>query len=212
MFFIARKIWRMKLYITAGSPYARMARMMVIEKGLQSRVVETLARTRAENSPFYLINPSGRVPYLVCEDGSGLEESAAICDYLDSLDGSPLLARPQPFQALAAARLESRASSILDGLAVWFREVVRPAGDKSATVIAHERARAERLLAWWEGEITAPWMQGRLNHAQLRLGCALAFSLKIRDFDWRPAHPRLGEWLETFSQRPSFIATEPPAQ
>ena len=28
----------MKLYITPGSPYARMARIVVLEKGLQSRV------------------------------------------------------------------------------------------------------------------------------------------------------------------------------
>ena len=28
----------MKLYITPGSPYARMARIVVIEKGLESRV------------------------------------------------------------------------------------------------------------------------------------------------------------------------------
>ena len=32
----------MKLYITPGSPYARMARIVVLEKGLESRV-ETLA-------------------------------------------------------------------------------------------------------------------------------------------------------------------------
>ena len=201
----------MKLYITAGSPYARMARMMVIEKGLHSRVSEHIAQTRVPGSPYYPISVSGRVPYLVCEDGEDLEESAAICDYLDSLEGPPLLARPAPSQVLTVTRLEGRAGSLLDGLAVWFRELVRPADERSPTIIQHELDRAERLLSWWETQIGHPWMNGPFNHAQLTLGCALAFALRIRGFEWRPDRPALTSWFETFSRRPSFAATEPPA-
>ncbi|MBI2390070.1 MAG: glutathione S-transferase N-terminal domain-containing protein [Deltaproteobacteria bacterium] len=79
----------MKLYITPGSPYARMTRVMVHEKGLGDRVEVVTARTRTEQSPYYEINPSGRVPYLVRDDGVGLEDSALICAYLDHLDGAP---------------------------------------------------------------------------------------------------------------------------
>lgn len=201
----------MKLYITVGSPYARMARMMVIEKGLQSHVSEHFAQTRVADSPYYAISVSGRVPYLVCEDGEGLEESKAICDYLDSLVGAPLLTRAAPSQTLTVARLDGRAASLLDGLAVWFRELVRPADERSPTIIQHELDRAERLLSWWESQIGHPWMNGPFNHAQLTLGCALAFALKIRGFEWRPARPALAAWFETFSRRPSFVATEPPA-
>jgi glutathione S-transferase len=75
----------MKLYITPGSPYARMARIVVLEKKLESRVEIVFAKTRAAGSPYYAINPSGRVPYLVRDDGVGMEESALICDYLDRL-------------------------------------------------------------------------------------------------------------------------------
>ena len=201
----------MKLYITPGSPYARMARMMVIEKGMQSRISEHVAQTRMADSPYYAVNASGRVPYLICEDGHGLEESVAICDYLDSLDGRPILARPAPLQALAATRLEARAGSLLDGISVWFRELLRPADERSPTVIRHEQARAERLLDEWETLIANPWMSGPLNIAQLRMGCALAFALKIRGFDWRPGRPALGIWFESFAKRPSFSATEPPS-
>ena len=129
----------MKLYITAGSPYARMARMLVIEKGLQSRVSEHLAQTRVPDSPHYTISVSGRVPYLVCEDGEGLEESIAICDYLDGLVGAPLLTRPEPSQTLSVARLDGRAASLLDGLAVWFRELVRPANEPGRGPCASDR-------------------------------------------------------------------------
>src|SRR4051812_29087326 len=79
----------MQLYITPGSPYARMARVALMEKQLTSRIEILLAQTRIADSPYYNINPSGRVPYLVRDDGVGMEESALICSYLDHLDGRP---------------------------------------------------------------------------------------------------------------------------
>jgi len=77
----------MKLYITTGSPYARMARVVILEKSLSHRVEVISVQPRVVDSPYYRINPSGRVPYLLRDDGVGMEESALICDYLDHLDG-----------------------------------------------------------------------------------------------------------------------------
>src|SRR5688572_1643965 len=159
----------MKLYVTPGSPYARMARIVVIEKGLESRVEIIFAQTRTAGSPYYRINPSGRVPYLVRDDGVGLEESALICDYLDSLDGKPALEVPPVDRAWEARRLEALARSMLDGLAVWSRELARPHGERSLTVLLHEARRSERMIDLWETQIDDPWMRGSLNLAQLTL-------------------------------------------
>src|SRR5262249_48190930 len=63
----------MKLYITPGSPYARIARIVVFEKQLEDRVELVVAQTRSVDSPYYRIAASGRVPYLVRDDGVGLE-------------------------------------------------------------------------------------------------------------------------------------------
>src|SRR5438128_8658857 len=121
----------MKLYITPGSPYARMARIVVLEKGLADRVEIIDALTREADSPYYAINPSGRVPYLVRDDGAGMEESTLICAYLDQLDGRPMFAPP----SLEAQRLEALARSLMDGLAVWGRELTRPPSERSPDVI-----------------------------------------------------------------------------
>jgi len=201
----------MKLYITPGSPYARMARILVLEKGLEDRVETIVARTRVADSPYYCINPSGRVPYLVRDDGVGMEESALICDFLDDLDGKPAFRLPAGSQGLEARRLEALARSMLDGLAVWSRELARPQHERSPTVLAHEARRAERLADVWETEIANPAMHGALNMAQLTLACALGLEARIPDFRWRSEHPGLSEWFVRISARPSFVATAPPA-
>ncbi len=54
-----------KLYITLTSPYARLARMVVLEKDLGDKVEQIIAKTRQVDSPFYQVNPSGRVPCLI---------------------------------------------------------------------------------------------------------------------------------------------------
>src|SRR5262249_12000242 len=74
---------KMKLYVTYGSPYARLARIIVVEKALEDRVEIIEAKTRAPGSPYYQINPSGRVPHLVDDSGVGMEDSQLVCAYLD---------------------------------------------------------------------------------------------------------------------------------
>jgi len=200
----------MKLYVTPGSPYARMARIMVIEKGLQDRVEIVAAQTRIADSPYYRINPSGRVPYLVLDDGVGLEESAVICAYLDRLDGSPQFDLPAGRAAWQARRLEALARSMLDGLAVWGRELARPENERSPSVLQHEAARAERMADLWENELDHPMMRDPLNMVQLTLGCALGLEARNPDFRWRPGHPKLGDWYGRVASRASFAATRPP--
>ena len=202
----------MKLYVTPGSPYARMARIVVIEKGLQERVEIIQARTRAADSPYYRINPSGRVPYLVRDDGAGLEESAVICAYFDRLDGDAkaVFELPAGEAGWEARRLEALARSMLDGLAVWLRELYRPANERSPGLIEHEFARSRRMVEVWEKEVRHGLMGGGLNMAQITLGCALGLELRNPEFAWRTGHPCLCEWYEAIASRPSFAATEPP--
>src|SRR5271166_1966555 len=117
----------MKLYVTYGSPYARLARIIVIEKALEDRLEIIEAKTRVPGSPYYQINPSGRVPYLVDDTGVGMEDSQLICAYLDGLDGKPRFHNASHASDRAYLRLEFAARSMCDGIAVWGREMARPA-------------------------------------------------------------------------------------
>lgn len=201
----------MKLYITPGSPYARLTRIVVIEKALESRVEVVVARTRALDSPYYAINPSGRVPYLVRDDGVGLEESALICAYLDHLDNRPAFDIPAGETPWEGWRMEAHARSLLDGLAVWGRELARPKNEQSPFTLEHEQARSERMTDLWEKQMDHPLMGDRLNMVQLTLACAFGMEARNAAFIWRPRHPKLSAWYARIAARPAFKTTAPPA-
>lgn len=197
----------MKLYVTFTSPYARLARIVVLEKGLQERVEVIAAQTRVADSPYYGINPSGRVPYLVDDAGVGMEDSHLICAYLDSLDGKPRLHRPASDRDWAYGRLEARARSLCDGIAVWAREMSRPQSERSPTTLAHEAARGQRMANLFESEVATPLLQGPPTMAHLVLAVALDFA-KTRGFgDLTDGRPKLAAWLARMHDLPSLRAT-----
>jgi glutathione S-transferase len=107
-------------------------------------------------------------------------------------------------------RLQALATSLVDGVSVWNRELARPENERSPTVIRHEHERARRLTEVWEREIRNPVMHGALNMLQILLGCTLGLEARNPGFQWRPGHPQLVQWYERIAQRPSFKATIPP--
>lgn len=200
----------MKLYITITSPYARMVRIVILEKGLEGEIEIVLAQTRTAGSPYYSINPSGRVPCLVVDDGLVLEESQLICAYLDHLHGSPRFDHPAGEPGWESRRLEALARSLVDGLCVWGRELDRPENEQSPTIIEHERQRSRRLAECWEAEIDHPLMRGQLNMAQIALICALQLERRNPGIEWGPDCPKLMAWTERLGERRSISETLPP--
>lgn len=199
----------MNLYVTSTSPYARVARMVVLEKGLADRVAIRTAETRTPGSAYYKLNPSGRVPYLVREDGVGIEDSQLIALYLDSLDGKPRLTPAFAEENWSYGRLETYARSMLDGISVYLRETRRPENERSPTILRHEQDRAQRLADFWDREIAHPMMRGSLNLAMMLLIAALDSGAAARIGDLESTRPDLAAWAREMRQHPSVEATAP---
>ena len=72
----------MELFVTKNSPYARIVRVVTYELDIEDSITVSHAKTRKADSPYYTINPSGRVPYLVSDNGIGIEGTDTICEYL----------------------------------------------------------------------------------------------------------------------------------
>ena len=193
----------MKLYVTQTSPYARLARIVVLEKRLEDRIEILEARTRTANSPYYLINPSGRVPYLVDAGGVGMEDSQLICTYLDGLDGTPCFHRSD----LPYRRFEAMARSMCDGISVWVREMRRPPNERSPTILSHEVARSQRMADYFEAQGSNPIVQGPALMAHFVIAVAVDIARSDGLGDLTQARPQLTELMQRLSSRPAMQAT-----
>ena len=89
----------MKIYDREGTPNAARIRIVLAEKGLDDQIefisVDLIAAEQKRDS-FLAMNPIGKIPVLELDDGTFLSESAAITEYLDNLDGRPVLTGKTP--------------------------------------------------------------------------------------------------------------------
>jgi glutathione S-transferase len=200
----------MKLYVTYTSPYARLARIVVVEKRLEGRVETLEAKTRTVDSPYYRINPSGRVPYLVDDDGIGMEDSQLICAYLDSLDGKPRFHHPLRESDWGYRRLEANARSMCEGICVWVREMSRPENERSPNVLAHEVARSQRMADLFETRVSDPLMEAEPGMAHLTVVVSLDMARKRGPGDLTYGRPLLTAWMRRISDLPAMRATALP--
>jgi glutathione S-transferase len=183
------------------------------EKGLEDRIEFEVVATRGVNNPYYAINPSGRVPSLILDDGTCLEDSTLVCWYLDNLDGTPTLHGSTGLDGLEHRRLEASARSMLDGVSLWSREFLyREEAIRSQTTIDHERGRALRMADMFENEMENPVLTGPLNMAQITLACLFAARLNNSPdgFTWQDSRPKLSAWVERISALRSVTDTTPP--
>ena len=189
------------------SPYSRMARIVRQEKGLMERVKLIKIKTRGKNNPYYKINPSGRVPALMLDNGAVFEDSSLICWYLDNIDGVAKLHPPKGIDDLEHCRLEATARSMLDGTSLWGREYLyRRKESRSDLIMEHERMRALRLADVFENEVQNSVMSGPLNMAQITLACVLHGRQHNSPdgFLWRNGRPNLSAWVDRIGNIPSI--------
>ncbi|MEE9249662.1 MAG: glutathione S-transferase N-terminal domain-containing protein [Alphaproteobacteria bacterium] len=200
----------MKLYVTPTSPYARLALIVRLEKGLADRVELVWTRTRNPNDPMLAINPSGRIPFLFLEDGTGYEDTDVIVPYLDNLVSPSKFELPGGEAYWPFRRLQAMARSMLEGVSVWAREILRPKNEQSPGIIEHERRRASRMADYFESIIREPPLTGNLNTVQLTLFCALDVERRLPALNWRTGRPRLVNWYTRMLDVPSVSQSEPP--
>ena len=140
----------MKLYQFFASPFPTRVRLMLYAKGIPFEIVEPpgFGNSKLPKGEYLKLNPLGRVPTLVLDDGRALPESEVICEYLEETFPSPPLLPADPWQR-AQVRLVTRISDIylvmamvplFDLLATkrsqWNRAVIDAAADKVAEALA----------------------------------------------------------------------------
>ena len=94
----------MKLIGSLGSPYVRKVRVVLAEKKLDYQF--ELENVWAPDTAISKLNPLGKVPSLVMDDGSVMIDSRVMVEYLDTL--CLLYTSPSP-RDLSTSRMPSSA-------------------------------------------------------------------------------------------------------
>jgi glutathione S-transferase len=199
----------MILRSSPSSPFVRKVRIAIALLGFDKDVTVERADTTDPSDSLRKINPLGKIPVLILEDGSAVYDSRVILDYLDDRAGGGKIVPRQPKERLAALRLQALCDGILDAsvLTIYEARYRKPEmhEPKWLELQAGKVARALGIL-----EAAPPPIDAMPEVGQIALACAIGY----RDFrfggSWRGEYPRLVAWLDNFAARvPAFAATKP---
>ncbi len=106
----------MRLHDRQGTPNAARIRIVLAEKGLDDQVefvTVDLVAAEQKQPAFLAMNPIGKTPVLELADGLCISESAAITEYLDNLDGNPVLTGRTPREKAVIHMMQRRVEIML---------------------------------------------------------------------------------------------------
>jgi glutathione S-transferase len=114
----------MKIFDIPGFPNPLRIRIVLAEKNLASQVEfikVDLPAAEHRQAAFLAINPTGTVPVLQLDDGTYISECTAITEYLDTLDGNPVLTGKSPKEKALVHMMQKRAESeLIDAVGIYF--------------------------------------------------------------------------------------------
>lgn len=198
----------MKLYNADLSPNCLRVRAAIQELGLVVELVDVDLRATPKPAALLAVNPNGKVPAFVDDDGFTLFESRAINTYLAS---------KRPERDLYPADPKRRA--IVDQWSYWqalqlgpamqvvgFQRVIKPKFGMGATdeaVVQEKLAEVDRYLPILERGLEGrDWLADKLSLADF----AVAASFGLR----KPAQislkktPKVESWIERVEALPSW--------
>lgn len=96
----------MKLYDNTHAPNPRRVRIFMAEKGVECENVQVdIVKGENLGEEFLAVNPRGMLPTLVLDDGTALDETVAICRYIEESHPTPaLMGTDAKSKALVEAR------------------------------------------------------------------------------------------------------------
>ncbi len=197
------------LFWSSRSPFVRKVMLVAHEVGA-AESIETVrtavhpARPNLEVMPFH---PLSKIPTLVTDEGMPIYDSRVICEYLDERFGTGALVPSGPARWAVLTR-HALIDALLETAILWRLEAARPAVMRQEEMESGSRTKLLSGLAALERNPPEPARE-QLTLDQVAAIAAL-FYLRFRfaDLDWEGRAPRLADWLESVSGRPSVKLTE----
>jgi glutathione S-transferase len=158
------------------------------------------------NADMMRMNPLGRIPALVTDNGELLYDSVVICEYLDAHYGGNRLFPRDESRRWDALRRHALANGMLEILVQWRSERSRPSSQQSSDTLRAFESKVTSALSAADAQAATSTSAVDIGH--VTLGVVLGYlDFRYADIDWRARHPRLAHWFESFEARASMKNT-----
>jgi glutathione S-transferase len=202
----------MKIFYAATSPFVRKCLVCARELGLFDRLelLPAAAHPVNRDRAVVSVNPLGKIPTLVTDEGTVLYDSRVICEYLNSLGDGRLLPAQGASRWTVLAE-QSLADGIMDAAVLTrYETAVRPENLRWNDWVTGQLDKVTCGLAAVEPR--ARGLGERVDLGTIALGCALGYlEFRFAALGWREKYPDTAVWLDRFGKRDSMMSTRPPA-
>ncbi|WP_315312275.1 glutathione S-transferase [Pantoea vagans] len=204
----------MKIYDWYDGPYPARVRIALAEKGLLSQVEfipVNLWKGEHKKPEFLAINYSGTLPVLALNDGTLIAECTAITQYLDVLDGNPLLTGKTPVEKGLIQMMTKRAEiEFLDAVSVYFHHATAGLGPEVELYQNAEwgekmREKAIRGMHYFDSVLRSqPYVAGQaFSMADIAVIGGMIFSALV-NLAVPDECTALKAWYAAIQRRPSY--------
>lgn len=200
----------MKLYGSLTSPYVRKVRAFMKERNIDCEFVVEGPYDEAGN--VARLNPLGKVPLIVRDDGEVLFDSPMLIEYLDALKDEALF--PPPGEARwQVQRWRALGQGLCDATVARLMETRRVPEKQDAGFIRRQEGKIAAALQFAEERVDGgDYLFGeRFGIADIAMGVALEYIDFRYPHDWRARHGCLARWLSHAAEHPSLKQTRFPA-
>ncbi|WP_339881966.1 glutathione S-transferase N-terminal domain-containing protein [Vreelandella maris] len=198
----------MELYLNATSPYARLVRIVLLEKGLGDAVTLKWCDPWADDADLLKANPAGRIPALVTGEGTTLSESMLIAVYLDSVSPNPPML---PATSLGdVLHLAGLGQNLMDAAFTTVIARKHYGNEIDESELGQRRSRAiQRLLKQLDSELGDKQQASTINLGEISIAVALDYlAFRLQEVKWKEEYPRLQAWHAGVIASDGFQETE----
>jgi glutathione S-transferase len=209
----------MKIHDTPGFPNPARIRIVLAEKGIEQQfefIPVDLIAAEHKQPAFLAKNPNGVVPVLELDDGTCIAECVAITEYLDNLDGNPVLTGKTPREKAMVHMMQKRADDwMIDGIGIYFHHATPGLG---VTLQAYKSPEWADRKVWGERQLekfmngmryfdgilaNTPYLAGdQFSMADITVFAALLHAAFI-NITVTDEYPALKAWQAKVAERPS---------